>query len=111
MAFHIFNVSVDSPDAQPESVPEDLSINDMESIVEIVLEKGLNIDNAIAEYDEPDENDSGSIEMSKGFKVYAHQVTLKLISPEIIFVVHNSMYNDTSNYSFVNEINPPPPKA
>lgn len=111
MAMHIFNMCVDTPDAQPESVPEDLSINDMESIVEIVLEKGFNIDNAIAEHDEPDESDAGSFEMSKEFKVYAHPLTLKIIEPEVHFVTHNLSYADPSYNSFVNEITPPPPKA
>lgn len=111
MALHIFNVCVDTPDAQHESVPEDLSINDMESIVEIVLEKGFNIDNAIAEHDEPDESDAGSFEISKEFKVYVHQLTLKIIEPEVHFVVHNLSYADPFYNSFVNEITPPPPKA
>ncbi len=111
MALHIFNMCVDTPDAEPESVPEDLTINDMESIVEIVLEKGFGIDNAIAEHDEPDESDSGSFEMSKEFKVYSHQVTLKILSPEVIFVTHNSDYSDPYYSAFVNEITPPPPKA
>lgn len=111
MALHIFNISVDTPDAQPDYIPEDLTFNDMESVVEIVLEKVFNIDNAIAEHDEPDESDSENFEMSKEFKVYTHQATLKLLSPEVIYVNDNLSYKASFYNSFVNEISPPPPKA
>jgi hypothetical protein len=52
---------VDTPDPQPENVPEDLTYNDMESVVEIVLEQVLDINNAIAEKDDTDtDGESGS---------------------------------------------------
>lgn len=58
-AFHILNCSVDCPDPQPSNVAEDLSYNDMESIVEILLEEGIGIINAIPEYDDDDhDNDN-----------------------------------------------------
>jgi hypothetical protein len=65
MAVHILNCSVDAPDAQPDYVPEDLFYNDVESIVEWVLEDVLNIENAIPEHDEPDNEDGFSLEMKK----------------------------------------------
>lgn len=111
MALHIFNISVDTPDAQPDYVPEDLTINDMESVAEIIIEKGFGIDNAFEEHDEQDENDASNFEMSKDFKVYPHQTTIKIISPEVHFVKHNFTYNNQFYNSFVNEISPPPPKA
>lgn len=49
----IVNLSVNTPDAQPYYLAEDLSINDIESAVEWVLEDFLDIDNAITEQDEP----------------------------------------------------------
>src|ERR1035437_9819983 len=59
-ALHILNISVDSPDPQPEWVPEDLSVNDMESISEIVCEQILHIDNAFPENDDQDNADHGA---------------------------------------------------
>jgi hypothetical protein len=41
MAVHIFNLSVDTKDAAPDCIAEDLSINDQETVVEIVLEKRI----------------------------------------------------------------------
>lgn len=58
MALYMLNICVDSPDASPYHVPQDLSYNDQESIVEIILEKVLGCEDAIPEYDDndPDQN-------------------------------------------------------
>jgi hypothetical protein len=56
LALHILNISIDPPDFYSEEIPEDLSYNEMESIIELVLEKGLNIENAIPETDDNDNN-------------------------------------------------------
>jgi phosphate uptake regulator len=65
MAVHILNCSVDTPDAQPDSIAEDLSYNDIESISELVLEQILGFEDAIAEHDEHDTNDGYSFEIAK----------------------------------------------
>ena len=43
MGLYLLNISVDTADPNPEHIPEDLSINDQESIVEIVVEKILGL--------------------------------------------------------------------
>lgn len=82
-ALHILNVSIDSPDAQPDSIAEDLSVNDIETMTEFVLETVLNIDNAIAEHDEPDESDGSSLGMKK-MDFYFQRAALKAIAREHI---------------------------
>lgn len=57
MGFYLLNISVDSADPNPEHIPEDLSINDQESIIEIVVEKVLGYEDAIKEYDDYDTED------------------------------------------------------
>jgi hypothetical protein len=57
LALHLLNISVDTADPNPEYIPEDLSINDQESVIEIVLEKVLGYENAIKEYDDHDTED------------------------------------------------------
>ncbi|WP_143155920.1 hypothetical protein [Cyclobacterium lianum] len=42
------------PDEHRDDVPEDLSINDQESIVEIILEIGMGMENAIPEQEDAD---------------------------------------------------------
>jgi uncharacterized protein YlzI (FlbEa/FlbD family) len=57
IGLHLLNISVDTADPNPERIPEDLSINDQESIVEIVVEKVFGYENAIKEYDDHDTED------------------------------------------------------
>lgn len=52
MGVYFLNISVDT--AEPFSISEDLSFNDQESIVEIVVEKILGFENAFEEYDDHD---------------------------------------------------------
>jgi hypothetical protein len=57
MGLCLLNISVDTADPSPEYIPEDLSFNDLESIVEIVVEKVLGFEDAIKEYDDHDTED------------------------------------------------------
>ena len=59
MGLVLLNISVDTPDPYPQFIPEDLSINDPESIVEIVVEEILGYEDAIKEYDDHDTQDQG----------------------------------------------------
>ena len=54
MALYLLNISVDTADPDPEHIPEDLSFNEQESLVEIVVEKLMGFESAIAEYDDHD---------------------------------------------------------
>lgn len=54
MGLYLLNISVDTVDPNPDHIPEDLSFNDQESIIEIVLEKVLGYEDAIKEYDDHD---------------------------------------------------------
>lgn len=57
MALFMLNVSVDTADPHPNHIPEDLSFNDQESIIEILIEKVLGFEDAIKEYDDHDTDD------------------------------------------------------
>ncbi len=57
MGLYLLNISVDTADPYPEHIPEDLSINDQESIVEIIVEQVLGYEDAFKEYDDPDKED------------------------------------------------------
>lgn len=54
MGLFLLNISVDTADPNPENIPEDLSINDQESILEIVVEQVLGYEDAFKEYDDHD---------------------------------------------------------
>jgi hypothetical protein len=110
LAMHILNISVDMPDGNPDSVPEDLTINDQESMVELVLEKCVGIENAIAEHDEADDEER-DFEMTKEFKVYSNTYE------KIIFFRTYTEFDNTVPYThtyisqYVNDITHPPPQA
>lgn len=57
MCLYLLNISVDTSDHTPFYLPEDLSINDQESFVEIVVEKVLGYENALVEYDDQEGGD------------------------------------------------------
>lgn len=59
LAVLIFNISIDPPDSLKNmdndiELEEDLSQNEIESVAELILENGLDIENAIPESDDPD---------------------------------------------------------
>ena len=54
MGVFLLNISVDVADPKPEYIPEDLTINDQESLVEIFIEKVLGYDDFFKEYDDND---------------------------------------------------------
>lgn len=53
----MLNCSIDAPDGLPGFKAEDLSINEMESISEVVLEKCLGFEKAVPEHDENDQEE------------------------------------------------------
>jgi len=56
MAGIILNLSIDPPDREAPGVAEDPTINDIESIVELVAEQLLGIENFLPENDESDDS-------------------------------------------------------
>ena len=54
MGVYLLNISVDTADPAAEFMHEDLSINDQESIVEIIVEQVLGYEDAFREYDDND---------------------------------------------------------
>lgn len=54
MGLFFLNISVDTADFNPEYFSEDLTINDQESIIEIVVEGILGYEDAIKEHEDHD---------------------------------------------------------
>lgn len=111
MGLFLLNISVDTADPQPENIPEDLSFNDQESIIEILVEQVFGFQTAFKEYDDPDTKDLNN---KKNLKI-------DLSVPEIIadqllkslLVERDQLFPDYSAgliHSF-NEIDCPPPKV
>jgi len=99
------------PDSMPDNIPEDLTINDQESFVELVLEKWIGIDNVIAEHDEADDDNIGNFEMTKEFNLYTNPIATNFLDPGIILSKTLIARDDFSHSSYIKEISPPPPKV
>lgn len=65
MSIYLLNISVDASDPNPDYIPEDLTFNDQESIIEIFVEKVLGFEDAINEYDDRDAEDHNSKNSTK----------------------------------------------
>ena len=110
MAIHIFNLSVDTKDVAPDCIAEDLSINDQETVVEIVLEKVLGIDNAIAEQDEPDQEDGGALDFKK-VNLISHHSHRLFFEPQFFQKKSKINYLASFHQSPTYDVFSPPPEA
>lgn len=98
------------PDKNPDHIPEDLNINDIESVVELILENGLGINDAIAEHDEAD-SDSENFEASKEILLYCEH-GLNINTPFASTKETNYLkYTVKFPSKYLKEISHPPPQA
>ncbi|MEO9476737.1 MAG: hypothetical protein ABJG41_14440 [Cyclobacteriaceae bacterium] len=111
MALYVLNFSVDAPDAQSDYEDEDLSINDLESIAEIVLEEWMGIEDAVPEHDEPDAID-GTMSFKKSFDFFCVEFKKSSVYVSLHLLKNNFQYYRNKLHSqFSPEFTPPPPKA
>ena len=111
MGLYLLNISVDTADPNPEHVPEDLSFNDQESIVEIVVEKVLGFEDAIKEYDDHDTEDHNKKKNVK-IDLLVHAIKADKIDHNQFFERKKlfSDYEARLTKGF-NELDSPPPKV
>lgn len=111
MGLFLLNISVDAPDPNPDYIPENLSFNDQESIIEIVFEKVLGFENAFKEYDDNDSEDHNS----------KTNLKIEFIAEHIVYSSINQLIIKTSKKKFTNDntflrkgfqkLDNPPPKV
>ncbi len=111
MGFYLLNISVDTVDPNPEYIPEDLSINDQESIVEIIVEQVLGYEDAFGEYDDHDTEDHNSSKTVK-IELLAHQASTDGYTDQSLTKKRNRYpdYEARLTNGF-REIEAPPPKV
>lgn len=112
MALHILNCSIDTPDAHPDYVPEDLAYNDIESISELLLEQILGFENAVAEHDEHDTEDGTGFNIAKIllFHQSSFAFWIKYLPIFIFSKIVPLTYEDIFATQFHPEIVSPPPQ-
>lgn len=115
MALHVFNMSVDAPDgyagrAGRGEQREDLSVNDIESLSELVIEECFGFVNAVPEHDEPDEN-SSLTELEEEYIFTQSFVFAPFSAPTHLLVVTELLsFQPTHVPTPVVEIVAPPPR-
>lgn len=112
LALYIFNLSADAPDFYFESIPEDLTYNEQESFVEILVEKVLGFEDAIAEYDDNDDTQESALKknFSLEFFVISEYSNSRLEQLTNCREEGNSQYHHLFLSSFL-EIQSPPPEV
>jgi len=110
MGLYLLNISVDTADPNPEHIPENLSINDQESIVEIVVEKILGYENAIEEYDDHDTEDHNKKSNVK-IDLTTHSLVDNALNQSLIESTRHKFldYNTYLTHGF-QKLDIPPPK-
>lgn len=110
MGLCLLNSSVDTTDPHPESIPEDLSINDQETLVEILVEQVLGFENAVIEYDDHDTEDHTK---KKNTKVdFVVQSSVERTHTDKTFYLgkqRHPVYEDHLTKGY-HQLNLPPPK-
>lgn len=112
MALYILNCSVDTKDINPNYIPENLAINDQETLLEIVIEKVLGFENAIPEYDDTDSENNSLVKKTIAIAFF--------IVPDFALDVNDSNYESTTENILLGnlhiikpyfEIHSPPPEV
>lgn len=112
LSIYMLNLSIDVTDNINSSASNNLSLNDQESIIEVVLEKVLGFENVITEKDISDTDKSFAL---KKHKILEYIITIKLQSK--IFSVVSLPAKANTIYQFPSIKDPslsilyPPPKA
>lgn len=115
MAFYVINVSIDAPDGYvtPNSqgeYREDLSVNEIESLGELVLETMFGIHDAVPEHDEPNEEED---QLTKIFMDWSipNPFIVYVENPVVSYITPTRMpFTGLIYRSNPAEINTPPPK-
>jgi hypothetical protein len=105
----MLNISIDADDPKANHIPEDLSYNEQESIVEILVEKVLGFENAIQEFDDHDPEDHKS-QNNVNLDLFFSSPKLALNSIKVLSELEALFDNYHSNLAigFSKVDNPPP---
>lgn len=111
MALYLLNCSVDTSDIRPSYVPEDLNLNDQESLIEIIVEKVFNFENAIPENEDTDSENKRVFKKTISVAFYVLP-NLEVNTNEEILESNsdNISYNEGNVLKPYFEIHSPPPE-
>ncbi len=111
LGLYLLNISIDAVDSTPSHIAEDLSINDQESIIELVIEKILGYGDVFKEHDDPDtEDQSKKNSNSQSDKWFSPVVNTRLSICLPIFQKKSNYDHTFDLLTGFHQITVPPPK-
>jgi len=109
-ALAVLNFSIDPPDWEMEGQEpkqEQLSVNEIDSYCELVLELGFDIEDAVPEQESPDHERT----FLKKYNFIFDSPYTYLPRKPLLREVEPTFLIPSSYSAYLQEINPPPPKA
>jgi hypothetical protein len=110
LALHFLNLSIDAKDPNPDTIPEDLSFNDIESVTEFIAEIVFGWHNAFEEHNEPDCDEGGALDF---YKFYSSNQSVRITLHTFSQTLSREFYikNSDDVLAPVKDIHSPPPRG
>lgn len=107
--FLIFNYSIDVSDPHGDAIKEDLSVNDIESITELILEQVFDLENFVPEHDEDDPDEKSAFVK----KIDIQNIGKYVLNAEFdVFRIYIPLYHvyreDNRSFLLVKDLTDPP---
>ena len=110
IALYMLNICVDSPDLFPNQ-PENLNINDQESVIELVVEQVLDLGDVIPEYDDNDTEEHTSSKTSVTLDHFIVDKSLIAFQQNFSLLKKQNTLFALANFRNLSlEVDAPPPK-
>lgn len=111
MALYFINSSVDTVNVFHNNVPENLSYNDQESIIELIAEQVLGFSDAVPEYEDEDSEKRSQLEKKSSATVFVLQSGYNTFMTTPVLKQNKAMlYAYTTFSNPFMEIQSPPPE-
>jgi len=112
LAMYLLNCSVDTSDFNSNFEIENLSINDQESIIELIVEKVLGYQNAIPEIDDCDSDSHTILKKTVSLDFFTLPFfNINISQAESKSEAKNTCFTNSSSLKTYLEIHSPPPEA
>ncbi|HYG18743.1 MAG TPA: hypothetical protein VD816_07435 [Ohtaekwangia sp.] len=107
---HFLNLSIDARDPKPDTIPENLAMNDIESLAEFIAEVVFNWRDAFAEHDERDNDGGGAADFFKFYPSGLKEINVAgnsyKPSVKVFFIIDSG-----NTLPAMRDIVSPPPRA
>jgi hypothetical protein len=111
LGLHFLNLSVESAYPSPDCIPASTYFNDQESIIEIIFEQVIGLNDYFAELDDPESETQYPKQHQKTELKLNLPVWLELFSEKKDLLKINPITSETFFEERYPQIDPPPPKS